>query len=410
VADWTLGDVPVLAGTITLPLAGRWIAELVLDTPAVVAGTQTLATADGAIRAVGTVRRGGGYAERGHVSLVGGADGLARPLGHRFYRDFPARVVATDLLRECGESLSPASAAVLDRTLPAWARRAGTASDALEALCAALGATWRVDLAGRVWIGPETWPAFALAAEPTEEDPAAETITLALDTPPAGLVPGVALGGRRVVGVTHTLGARARTLVQFDAAGLDPYFGPAAEIARAATRDREYHAPIPAAVVSQGADGTLDVLLEPDLPDDQRVWPPMTELPLRSLGPGITVQVAAGARVLVQFEHGDPTRPVATLFDAGAGNITGLKLGAGATKGVARAQDPVRTPITVTVGNSGGIAAVSLAWTDEDGAPQTLALSFTGSATLNGSTTTPPTPTTLGGSVKVGSAKILAED
>src|SRR5690606_25223381 len=45
---------------------------------------------------------------------------------------------------------------------------------------------------------------------------------------------------------------------------------------------------------------------------------------LRTFLPGVEVRVKPGGHVLVSFEGGDPTRPIATLFDGGA--IEGLKI------------------------------------------------------------------------------------
>lgn len=64
-------------------------------------------------------------------------------------------------------------------------------------------------------------------------------------------------------------------------------------------------------VVSQGAQ-TVDVKL-----DDPRL-PGMSALPIQVGLPGATVEMAAGARMLVAFENGDPARPIALLWDQGA--------------------------------------------------------------------------------------------
>jgi len=67
----------------------------------------------------------------------------------------------------------------------------------------------------------------------------------------------------------------------------------------------------PARVVAQRADLSLDLRLisrTTKLPDP-------TSVPIRGL-PGVTVRVKAGALVLLEFEHGDRARPIATLFGA----------------------------------------------------------------------------------------------
>lgn len=81
-----------------------------------------------------------------------------------------------------------------------------------------------------------------------------------------------------------------------------------------------YHAPYTAKIISQGADGTLEVQ-----PDDSRL-PSLTGIPLRTFVPNVEIKVKAGGNVLIQFENGDPSRPFASLFDAGS--LEELKLSA----------------------------------------------------------------------------------
>lgn len=87
-----------------------------------------------------------------------------------------------------------------------------------------------------------------------------------------------------------------------------------------------------ARVVSQAADGTLDVV-----PDDGR----LSELraPLYLGLPGCTAQVPAGTRVLIGFAGGDRTAPFASLFSFA--DVTSVTLGGDAGRGVARVGDPV---------------------------------------------------------------------
>jgi hypothetical protein len=73
----------------------------------------------------------------------------------------------------------------------------------------------------------------------------------------------------------------------------------------------DYLALYPSRVVSQNGDGTLELQ-----PDDPRL-PGLSGVPVRLGLPGTTVEVQAGARVLLGFEAGDPARPVATLWEGG---------------------------------------------------------------------------------------------
>lgn len=72
-----------------------------------------------------------------------------------------------------------------------------------------------------------------------------------------------------------------------------------------------YQAAHPATVRAQNGAGQLDVEIDP--PTE---LPPLVGVPIRHGLPGVTVRVSPGARVLITFELGDPSRPIATLWDA----------------------------------------------------------------------------------------------
>ena len=86
-----------------------------------------------------------------------------------------------------------------------------------------------------------------------------------------------------------------------------------------------------------------------------------------------------------------------------------IKLGDGATKGVARVDDPIQCPVNVSVSLSGGgTSTVILSWTPYNGSLQTLQFSFTGVASLNGQPVA-TTATNFGGSITGGSTKTIIE-
>jgi hypothetical protein len=93
-------------------------------------------------------------------------------------------------------------------------------------------------------------------------------------------------------------------------------------------------------------------------------------VPIRYGIPGVVAKVAAGGRVLVGFENGDPSRPVAELWD----NASLVELSfAGGTHAVAREGDSVDLGTFVVTGSA------SLTWTPPDGGvPQTGKVSATG--------------------------------
>jgi len=112
----------------------------------------------------------------------------------------------------------------------------------------------------------------------------------------------------------------------------------------------DYLALYPAKIIAQNADGSLELR-----PDDARV-PDLSSVPIRLGLPGVSVTVAPGSRVLIGFENGKPSAPVATIWDASTlKTITitasatvsviapSILLGdaAGSQYGVARVGDPV---------------------------------------------------------------------
>lgn len=85
-----------------------------------------------------------------------------------------------------------------------------------------------------------------------------------------------------------------------------------AAIVETVMRRVDYHALYVARVVTQHDDGTIDVV-----PDTDKI-PPMTEVPIRYGLPGISAKVKPGARVLVGFEGGEASRPIATVWESAA--------------------------------------------------------------------------------------------
>jgi hypothetical protein len=98
-------------------------------------------------------------------------------------------------------------------------------------------------------------------------------------------------------------------------------------------RRLDYHALYPCSVAFQNpASLALDLI-----PDDMRVKGVGTSgIKLRHGLPGFTAVVPAGTRVLMGFEAGDPKRPYALLWDAGA--VTTITFDGG-TDEVARVGD-----------------------------------------------------------------------
>lgn len=109
----------------------------------------------------------------------------------------------------------------------------------------------------------------------------------------------------------------------------------------------DYHALYPARVVVQHADGSLDLV-----PDSTRV-PSCQRVPVRTLR-GLSVEVSAGARVLLGYEDGDPARPYAGLWEPG--DVTRLRVNGSSTRAAREGDD-----VTATAGFASWLSAVGTA-------------------------------------------------
>lgn len=127
----------------------------------------------------------------------------------------------------------------------------------------------------------------------------------------------------------------------------DRLLAPFAALVRRLTARIDYLALYACRVVAQNTDLTLELQ-----PDDARI-PSLSAVPIRHGLPGVTVRVAAGARVLLAFENGDPSKPVATLWDSAS--VEEIVF-AGGTKKVAREDDEV------SLGTFAYTPGVSLVW------------------------------------------------
>jgi hypothetical protein len=108
-------------------------------------------------------------------------------------------------------------------------------------------------------------------------------------------------------------------------------------IIRRVMRRVDFCALYPARVLSQNADGTLE------LAPESESLPPMSAVPYRTL-PGVALTVPAGSRVLLGFEDADPARPMALLWELGT--VTRLAVN-GSTTRAAREGDDVAAGVTM---------------------------------------------------------------
>jgi hypothetical protein len=207
-SDATLNGESVLRAQLTVPLLGAWVLDVETDTDRAITGRVPFVA--GGMTWSGTVVRGGVEAGTWRGRLVGGANGLGRPLPARAYRSVTARSIAEGIVSEAGEQLADMA---LDPILTSWTRPGLTGAELLKLLVTYLGLGWRMQPDGAVWIGSESWPLDAGAWEELGRDPQRGTVTLAIDAPT--LLPGATLAAEtdRVAGVVYTFDATLRAQV-----------------------------------------------------------------------------------------------------------------------------------------------------------------------------------------------------
>lgn len=335
---------------LTKPRVGAWHADVVLDVEEAPSGAATITVDD--VIFVGTVLpgRSGVFGRAASAKIVGGKGGLSKVLNAKQYSGGSVTLgsVVRDILRAAGEELSAtADAATLGHGLTSWESAGGQASHVLTQVCDAIGATWRVLNDGTVWVGVETWPAVAFDHVVEDEDWAQGVIQIESDAPL--LEPGTVLEGQRLDLVRHFVhDAVLRSYGHLNS--------PTASLARFRGGFRrliDYSRQYPSTVSAQRADGTLQLV-----PDDARMkGSGVDKVRARHGLPGFKVKVLPGARVMLGFDNGDPTKPFAALWDEdGASAIDSIEFtkdGLGA--GFARIGDsvtvfaPTLIPVTGTV-------------------------------------------------------------
>lgn len=341
----------VTALSLLRPRVGQWTADVTLDADAGPSGACSISL-DGRVY-TGHVVRGAVYAGAWRGRIVGSA-GLIADAPATALQGATLALVLRDLAGAVGITLA-ADTGPLDAVAPRWHRHTGPASQAVADIARAAGYAWRVRPDGTLWLGVDTWSTVTPASpvDVLDELPEAGRLTLAGDT--LGILPGqtLALPGRdpvRVGVIEHRATADDVQTVVIAEPTATERGGLLAALGRLLaplTRRVDYTALWPARVVAQRADGTLDLH-----PDSSRVSP-CQGVPYRTLR-GLSVEVSAGARVLLGYEGGDPARPYALAWEIG--DATSVRVNGG-TRSAARDGDSVSVTIpagAVLVSSPGG--------------------------------------------------------
>lgn len=310
----TLNDRNLISCTVQEPRVGAWTAVVEVDSEENISGQVTL-TVDG-VSWVGSIVSGNTYAGRFHAQLVGGAGKLATVLAPQHYRGIPLSVVLDDIMRGTGETLSSTThPAIRSHTVARWSRLKDKASVALNMCADEMGLTWRVLRDGTVWLGVEEWPEVDPEADEISRVPGRDSVTIAPESPT--VMPGTMYLERGVSRVTTTVDngvLRQEILFESASGGSRVAEDLNALISRQVDRAVDYSRLYAAKVLSQSADGTLELL-----PDAEKLrGTGLTRVPIRHGIPGVRVKVAAGNKVLLFFESADPKLPAAALWPDGS--------------------------------------------------------------------------------------------
>lgn len=327
----------VTALSLLCPRVGQWTADVTLDVDAGPSGACSISL-DGRVY-TGHVVRGAVYAGAWRGRIVGSA-GLLADAPATALQGATLALVLRDLAGAVGITLA-ADTGALDAAAPRWHRHTGPASQAVADIARAAGYAWRVRPDGTLWLGSDTWATVTPASpvDVLDELPEAGRITLAGDT--LDIAPGttLALRGRdpvRVGCVEHRATADdVQTVVVAEREG-GTLLAALDRLLSRLTRRVDYTALWPARVVAQQGNG-LDLV-----PDSPRVAP-CQGVPYRTLR-GLSVDVSAGARVLLGYEGGDPSQPYALAWELGS--ATAVRVNGGSTR-AAREGDSVSVTLPI---------------------------------------------------------------
>lgn len=335
----------VLAASVHFPMNGAWSAELSVasDAAYAVGDAVTLTILD--LDLTARVVRTGIFADRLSVRLTGGTPDWGLAVGVKHYRNSTADQVVSDV----GVTLANG----LNVSLPFWTRAPGTVGSTIQAIARYLNVNWRVLPNGQVRAAAEAPELVDPQAVEIGRDPGRGMVQLAPDA--AVVLPGVQVGDDQVGDVVYNLTDDGVRCVYYTDARAT-LRGSLERLVRWIMRDTLYLCMYSATVVRQAADGTLDLL-----PDDLRLQSAgLQGVPIRHGLPGVTVEVPAGARVLLGFDSGDPARPYAALWHAG--QVTSVQIGGSEPVALASAVEDQLSTLkdaisnAIPVANDGGAA------------------------------------------------------
>jgi hypothetical protein len=239
----------------------------------------------------------------------------------------------SDVAREAGETIE----GLPDTRLgPHFARRAGTASAALNTLAPR---AWRVDFDGITRIGKRPASTYSGKAPRTRVDPNAAVIEIATDTL-AGLLPGVSIDGSApATDVEFSINADRITARVWASSRSSRVLSALERAVLALFPDMPYRGAFEFRIVTQSGER---LNLQPVR--SAHGLPELANVPVRAGMAGLRALHLPGSLVVVQFLDADPSRPIVTGFDdpeAPGWHPLELDLGGPGALGVARIGDAV---------------------------------------------------------------------
>jgi hypothetical protein len=345
VAGVLLNGEPMLEATWSIPRIGAWSFDGSLHSEVDLSGPVTITMPDaGALVWRGTIVSTQRFYDTVKVRVAPGAAGLTKTPKAKHYQNTTAGVVLQELLRTAGETLDPSSSPQ-GRRLESWTVTAGTAArpNTIGASLRALieekaGLSWRSLPSGAVWVGKETWPATALAADDYDvlaRDGETGVVQYRIARPE--LLPGTVVDGDRLGHVEMRLsGDGFLAAGTIDVGGGSPLHNELKKLVKGVLPGIDYQARYFARVDAQRSATRVDVT-----PEDPRM-PKMANVLLMTGTPGAGALFnAAGARVLVGWSGGDPEKPYAEAFDQGETVVRHWQKAARVELGANGASDPV---------------------------------------------------------------------
>lgn len=303
-AYWaSVSGLRVVRGTLSVPLYGAWVADVVLATDQTLPAAVSLTV--GNLTLAGAVYRQAPFAGLLEARLVGGAGGWSQSVEARGY-DNPGGVLASQVLAdaalEVGEQVVVASDRVLGNY---YVRLADKASRVLRAIA---GEQWWIDPAGVTHVGPRGPSSITSDFVVEEFSGASGRLRIATEDPaswqPGATFSSATVAPQTIASVRHVFAdsgiARLEVMVS---ASNDRWF----EEIRQMIRD-ELAASMAYARIWEYQVVDTDGIEIQALPVDQTApVPPLTGLQLSG---GLGALPALGSRIAVGFLDADPAKPV----------------------------------------------------------------------------------------------------